>query len=120
MPRALIFDCDGTLADTMPVHFRVWNDVLRPYGVSFPEPRLYALGGVPTREIARLLVGEHGLAVDPAALAVKKEEGFLDRIGEVRPVAKVVAIAAAHRGEAPLAVASGGRRRVVELTLRQL
>ena len=45
---ALVFDCDGTLADTMPTHFRAWTATLTRYGIPFPETRFYALGGVPT------------------------------------------------------------------------
>jgi HAD superfamily hydrolase (TIGR01509 family) len=120
MNEALIFDCDGTLADTMPAHYRVWVDLLAPLGVIFSEERFYALGGVPTTEIARLLVTENGLALDHLQLARRKEQAFVDRVAEVRPIEKVVAIARARRAEVPMAVASGGYRRVVELTLRQI
>ena len=41
----LIFDCDGTLADTMPVHFTAWAAMLAPHGVEFPEAQFYALAG---------------------------------------------------------------------------
>lgn len=118
--EALIFDCDGTLADTMPAHYQAWLEVLRPHGIPFPEPRFYALGGTPTREIARLLLTEAGLDLDLGALARAKEEAFLDRIAAVVPIEKVVAVARAGRGRAPMAVASGGHRRIVERTLRHL
>lgn len=120
MQEALIFDCDGTLADTMPVHYRAWLALLAPFGATFDEARFYALGGVPTTTIARMLVGELGLSVDPAELAARKEQAFVDQIPHVRPVEKVVAIAAQGRGRVPMAVASGGPRGVVELTLRQI
>jgi HAD superfamily hydrolase (TIGR01509 family) len=67
-----------------------------------------------------MLVAELGLPVDPAELAARKEQAFVDQILDVRPVDKVVAIAAQARGRLPMAVASGGPRRVVELTLRQI
>jgi HAD superfamily hydrolase (TIGR01509 family) len=117
---ALIFDCDGTLADTMPAHYRAWVDLLRPFGVVFDEARFYALGGVPTVEISRMLVTENGLAVDHLELARRKEQAFVAKVGEVRPIEKVVAVARAARGRRPMAVASGGPRRVVDLTLRQI
>ena len=44
----LIFDCDGTLADTMPAHYKAWTAMLGRYGIPFPEPRFYAMGGMPT------------------------------------------------------------------------
>ena len=49
--RALIFDCDGTIAHTMPLHWRAWNATTVRYGLVFPEERFYALGGVPARQI---------------------------------------------------------------------
>jgi len=51
--KGLIFDCDGTLADTMPLHWRAWQTVTDRYGIVFPEDRFYELGGVPSRHISR-------------------------------------------------------------------
>ena len=118
--EALIFDCDGTLADTMPAHYRAWLATLAPFGVTFPEDCFYALGGVPTREISRLIVTEHALPVDHVALATRKEQAFVDGIAAVLPIAPIVDIARVRRAAVPMAVASGGYRRVVELTLRQV
>jgi beta-phosphoglucomutase-like phosphatase (HAD superfamily) len=118
--RALIFDCDGTLADTMPAHYRAWVDILGRQGIPFPEDRFYALAGTPTREIIRILAAEAGKTVDIPALVRAKEEGFLVQIAEVLPIAPVVEIARAARGVHPMAVASGGQRRIVERTLAQI
>ena len=51
--RGLIFDCDGTLADTMPLHWHAWQIVTQRHGLHFPEDRFYAFGGVPSREDLR-------------------------------------------------------------------
>ena len=50
---ALIFDCDGTLANSMPIHYRSWVLTLREYNVDFSEKLFYDLGGVPTEEIVK-------------------------------------------------------------------
>lgn len=118
--QALIFDCDGTLADTMPAHFRCWTDVLDAHGIPFPEARFYALGGKPTIDIARLLFSECGKETDLEAFCRLKEEKFLTHLESVQPIAKVVEIARRHRGELPMAVASGGHRKIVQLTLAQI
>jgi HAD superfamily hydrolase (TIGR01509 family) len=118
--RALIFDCDGTLADTMPAHYRAWLDVLGPHGIPFPEERFYALAGTPTREIVRLLAADAGKNVDIPGVVRAKEEAFLVQITEVVPIVRVVEIARAARGVHPMAVASGGQRRIVERTLAQI
>ena len=104
--QAFIFDCDGTLADTMPAHYRAWLEVLEPHGVPFPENRFYALGGTPTEEIARLLFAEAGKETDYRTLGQVKEQAFLSRICEVLPIARVVDVARAARGTHPIAVAS--------------
>ena len=120
MTEALIFDCDGTLADTMPAHYRAWLSALLPCGIPFPEDRFYALGGVPSREIVQLLAAEAGKTVDVPAVVRTKEEAYLVQIDGVLPIARVVDIARAGRGRVPMAVASGGQRRVVEPTLRRI
>jgi beta-phosphoglucomutase-like phosphatase (HAD superfamily) len=117
---ALIFDCDGTLADTMPAHYRAWVEILQPYGISFPEDRFYAMGGMPTGKIVEALFSEVGKVPDVEALTRQKEEAFVAKMGAIRPVEKVVAIARRGRGTTPMAVASGGHRHMVELTLRHI
>jgi HAD superfamily hydrolase (TIGR01509 family) len=122
--QAFIFDLDGTLADTMPVHFGVWEIVARRYGLTFPEERFYSLGGVPTPRIAAMLIEEAGLTLDAVAVAAEKEqtyvEGLLSGALAVRAIEPVVAIARARRAEGPLAIASGSSRRLVTHTLGAL
>jgi len=113
-----IFDCDGTLADTMPLHYRAWKRILAEHGMGFSESLFYELGGRPTELIFDLLRREHGLIIGDLAAAIeRKEEYFAGLIGEVKPIEAVVDVARQWHGLAPLAVASGGLRRYVELTL---
>ena len=120
MIRGLIFDCDGTLADTMPLHYLAWQVLERRHGFSFAEDRFYALGGVPSRDILRTLKAEQGLALDPLAVAREKEDEYLKMLHRVTPIDAVVDIARAHYGRLPLAVASGGSRRVIQTVLDHL
>jgi beta-phosphoglucomutase family hydrolase len=116
-----IFDCDGTLADTMPLHFRAWTRIVAELGGSFPEELFYQTGGKPTTQILEMLRDEHGLRVDDVQkLAQRKEEYFLELIHEVKPIEAVVKIARRWSGIKPLAVASGGFHRQIELTLDAL
>lgn len=117
---ALIFDCDGTLADTMPAHHQAWQMTLGQLGASFPLDRFYALAGIPTRTIAGMLASEYGLTIDPGELALRKEQAYIDNVAVVAPIEKVVAVARAGRGRVPMAVASGSRRVVLEKTLRHI
>ncbi len=119
-PKALVFDCDGTLADTMPLHWQAWQAIQKRHNFTFTEERFYALGGVPSRDILAMLKSEQKLELNPIAVALEKEEAYLEMLRQVEPMHSVVEIARAHRGILPMAVASGGTRRVIELVLRHL
>jgi len=69
----MIFDCDGTLIDSMPAHWLAWKDVTERHGLDFPEDRFYALGGVPSWQIIEMLSKEQGIEVDAHAVAHEKE-----------------------------------------------
>jgi beta-phosphoglucomutase family hydrolase len=118
--EALIFDCDGTLADSMPLHWRAWKQVTQRYGLHFRQDRFYSLGGVPAPDIAQLLSEEQGRPVDYRAVAREKEAVFEQLIPQIREIGMVAQIARDHHGRLPMAVASGGSRRVVTQTLRHL
>ena len=118
--KGLIFDCDGTLADTMPLHWRAWQAVTGRYGIVFPEDRFYALGGVPSRDILKMLQDEQTLALDPLLVAKEKEEEYLKLMAHVGPIHEVVMIAREHAGKLPMAVASGGTRLVINKVLHHI
>ena len=118
--QGLIFDCDGTLADTMPFHWKAWQSVLQRHRLQLPEERFYALGGVPSRDILKMLGQEQGIDLDHHAVAKEKEEAYLPFISQVEPIRLVVRIAQENFGKVPLAVASGGSRTVIDQVLRHL
>jgi HAD superfamily hydrolase (TIGR01549 family) len=118
--QALIFDCDGTLADSMPLHWRAWQQVTRRHGIHFSEARFYSLGGMPAPDILKILSREQGLQIDCAALAREKEAAFEQLIPQIRGLKAIEKIARDNFGKLPLAVASGGTRRVVTQTLHHL
>ncbi len=119
-PRALIFDCDGTLADSMPLHWRAWDAVCKRNGIELPEERFYKLGGVPSQKILAMLKQEQGLAFDPAEISRQKEEAYLPLMAEVKLIEPVVAIAREHVGKLPMAVATGGRAKYIRPLLEGL
>jgi beta-phosphoglucomutase-like phosphatase (HAD superfamily) len=119
-PKGLIFDCDGTLADTMPLHWRVWSTLAAKHNFDFPEDRFYSFGGVPTRDILKTLAEEQDLPLDYLAIAREKEAGYVPLIAQVEPINAVVGIARENFGRLPMAVASGGSRRVIEQVLQHL
>lgn len=116
----LIFDCDGTLADTMPLHFIAWRTTLDRYGILLDEDRFYALAGSPTVSIVQILQKEQKVSGDPVAISHEKEIEFLKTLDQVEPIEPVVEIARTHRQTHPMGVGSGSNRAVVEQILSHI
>jgi HAD superfamily hydrolase (TIGR01509 family) len=114
-----IFDCDGTLVDTMPLHYRAWDRALQEAGLQgqLSEELFYSLGGMPTRMVAQVMAKHYGLKIDVDHVFHIKEAFFLEMESEMRVIEPVVDFARRMHGRAPLSVASGGPRPVVRQTL---
>ena len=110
--EALLFDCDGTLADTMPAHYRAWLHVTAAHGIAFDEDRFYGLGGRPTRDILAALAAEAGVALDVEEGVKRKEAAFLAQLDCVAAIDPVVDVVRRSRGRVPMAVVTGGHRAV--------
>jgi beta-phosphoglucomutase-like phosphatase (HAD superfamily) len=120
MIKGIIFDCDGTLADTMPLHWRAWQVIAQRHKLHFPEERFYALGGVPSRDILKMLGEEQGVSLDHIAVSHEKENEYLPLLPHVGPIECVVEIARQNFGKIPLAVASGGTQTIICQVLEHL
>lgn len=118
--KAYIFDCDGTIADTMPAHFKAWTRAMKELGGTFPEDLFYSWGGRPTTAIVRDLNRRFGTKLDLVETPRIKERYFRELIPEVLPIEPVVALVKQFHGTAPMAVASGGHREIVVKTLDAL
>ena len=117
----LIFDMDGTLADTMPTHYIAWCEAMGQHGIEFTEERFYALGGVPAVKVIEVLAEEQGIElVNIAAIADAKEARFLELLGAVQPIIPVKTIAEFHREHIPMAIATGSETWVAEKILKGL
>jgi HAD superfamily hydrolase (TIGR01509 family) len=115
--QGYIFDCDGTLADSMPIHYLAWKKAVEEAGGQIPEDLFYSLGGVPSRQIVSLLNEKFGSKMDPEALATLKEEYYVDLLSGVTPIEEVARFAREAATFAKVAVASGGILPVVLKTL---
>ena len=118
--EALVFDFDGTLVDSMPMHYRCWLRALEPFGLSFDAQTFQLWGGVPTREIVRRMSAAQGIAVDVEAVTAAKEACTMLHAHEAEVIQPVLAIARAHRGKLPMAIATGGSRALVGMRLDML
>jgi beta-phosphoglucomutase family hydrolase len=117
---AYIFDCDGTLADTMPLHYKAWCAVLKEHACDFPEAFFYELGGVPTERIVEILNERHGHTMPVKETAAYKDSLFIQMIPQTLPIEPVVELVHQFSGMKPLAVASGGKREIVTKILDAL
>ena len=114
-----IFDLDGTLVDTMPLHYRAWDQAMQAAGLACPldEELFYSLGGVPTLKVAELIAQHYGLKVDPHAVFDHKESLFHALQKDATLIEPVVAIARRVAATHPVAIASGGPRDIVKRSL---
>ncbi len=118
--RAYLFDLDGTVADSMPLHLTSWQQATRDFGGSFPEDLFWQWGGIPLPTTVRMLNERFGYTMDPTAVVDHKEQLFLAMLDQLRPIASVAGHIALQRGHLPMAIVSGSPRLTVERTLDTL
>jgi HAD superfamily hydrolase (TIGR01509 family) len=118
-----IFDCDGTLADTMPLHYQAWNETLaKKIGPdhAFTEAMFYRFGGMPARAIVERLNRDFGYNLPPQDFAHEKETRFVELLPGIGPVQEVIDVLNKLPADAKVAVASGGLTEIVRETLKFL
>ncbi len=113
-PEGLIFDCDGTIVDTMPIHYAAWCSTTAEHGLEFSEERFYALGGVSPFEVLRKLSEEQGVNIDSEAVTFQKEAKYMELIGDAAEIPEVMQVVRESHGNLPMAIASGGTHETVE------
>jgi HAD superfamily hydrolase (TIGR01509 family) len=118
--RAYLFDCDGTIADSMPLHYIAWKKALAEWNCVYPEELFYSWGGKPVRDIIADLNRMHGLNMPIDSLAARKESFYLEQLPQLKPIAEVLEIIEAQYGKVPFAVVSGSRRESVNGSLSVL
>lgn len=118
--KALIFDLDGTLADTMPVHFWAYKNILSEYGIDF-TPELFAtLAGIPAVDTIRKLNELFGTKMNPEEIGHFKEAEYEKIMHKMKPVEPVVELMKEYHGKLPMAVGTGGYKRLAWKTMRIL
>jgi HAD superfamily hydrolase (TIGR01549 family) len=120
---AFIFDCDGTLADSMPLHHEAWIAALRKHGAPFIfDWELFtSRAGKTLERTVEELNAQFGSKLDAAQVAADQRLGYDARLKSIQPIADVVAFARERRRLGyPVSVASGGDALSVERTLRAI
>lgn len=114
-----IFDCDGTLADSMVVHYRAWLAALAAHGAvfDFSWELFTSRAGMTLPNTVRELNAQFGLALDPEGVTQSQRAEYERFLPTVQPIAAVVELALRVAATHPVSVASGGERKVVRQTL---
>lgn len=118
--RAYLFDLDGTVADSMPLHLRSWQQAVREHGGQFPIELFYAWGGMPLKRSVELLNERFGYTMDPEAVVRRKEDLYYELVTELKPIDSVLAHIEAQYGRIRFAIVSGSPRAGICRTLTQL
>jgi HAD superfamily hydrolase (TIGR01509 family) len=119
--KAYLFDCDGTIADSMPLHFIAWTQALVEYGcTSFTEQLFYGWGGMPVGAVVAELNRRDHLSIPIDEFAHRKESLYYERIDEIQPVPEVLEQIRLQHGKISLAVVSGSTRESVVKSLEAL
>lgn len=119
--EALIFDLDGTLSDSLPVHIATWHKVCAHYNCQFNEKIIEEMTGMPTIAFAERVIAENGLqGVDPNEMVKLKQETFWDHAALLKPHKDVVELVYRYHGKIPLAVGTGASRKSAEVQLEKL
>jgi HAD superfamily hydrolase (TIGR01509 family) len=118
--KAYLFDCDGTIADSMPLHYVAWNKALSKWGCEFSEELFYAWGGMPVAEIIATLNKQQGLTMPVEDVSKLKEALYYEVLPELKAVPEVLEHIEASHGHIPFAVVSGSTRESVTASLKLL
>ena len=118
--RAYLFDCDGTIADSMPLHYIAWKKALGEWGCPFDEDLFYSWGGKPVEAIISELNEKYGLKMPVKEVGVRKENLYYELLPQLKPVAEILEQIEANYGRIPFAVVSGSSRESVVRSLTAL
>jgi HAD superfamily hydrolase (TIGR01509 family) len=118
--KAYIFDCDGTIADSMPLHYVAWSKALSEWNCEFSEDLFYAWGGMPVAAIIATLNKNQGLEMPLEGVSKRKEEFYLELLPQLKAVPEVLEHIESSHGRIPFAIVSGSTRDSVTASLETL
>jgi HAD superfamily hydrolase (TIGR01509 family) len=114
----LIFDCDGTLVDSMPLHMKAWTIALEKFGLVYDYEFFYSRRGMSEEEIIHQFKQKVNSQVESEKIVSAKHEYYYSHLNSVKPIKIVVDIVLAYKNKLPMAVVTGGTKENVLASLK--
>jgi beta-phosphoglucomutase family hydrolase len=115
--RALIFDLDGTLANSLPIHMECWEAVCAKFDYHFSREMMLEKTGMPTIKFAEYVKEQSGCGYQPEEISKMKQAEFFKRIEQITLFDPVFALVLKYHKKLPMSIGTGGSRKSVELML---
>ncbi len=115
--KGLIFDLDGTISDTMPIHFTAWRNAAARYGIDFTVELFEQLAGIPLYPTVEKLNEMFGKNIDPQEMGDAKELEYEKNMHRAVAIEPVVDIIKKYHGKIPMSVGTGGLSRLAKKSL---
>lgn len=115
--KALIFDLDGTLANSLPVHMECWDVVCDQFGYHFSKEVMLEMTGMPTIKFAEYVKDQSGCSFMPEEIAKMKQAEFFKRVDQITLFDPIFALVLKYHKKIPMSIGTGGSRKSVELML---
>ncbi len=120
--KGLIFDCDGTLVDSMPLHWDAWQETFKQFGLECPTSYLESHAGAPIMQTLKSYMNDFKIQqkIDLDEFVSIKHAKSIEMLQDVKPIQEVVDVVLQYHGILPMAVASGGSRKNVLISLESI
>lgn len=118
--KGLIFDLDGTVANTMQNHFIAWKEAVEPYGIKFTGEVFSQLTGMPKAATIIKLNEMYGTEMDPVVVGQKKAARYKELVYETKEIEVVADVVRKFHGKLPMSIGTGSTQIGADRTLRIL
>lgn len=118
--KGLIFDLDGTLADSIPTHIYCWHQACNSFGYKFKEEMLEEMTGMPTRTFAEYIKRDSGCNLSVEDIMTLKQDQFYRLAHTIKPFKKMFDFVISNHGKIPMSIGTGGSKRSASLILQAI